>query len=86
MAKGLNLIDTNILEVHMARTNGDMHIRARHVLIDDHSAAVAQDTYEVDFSKMPTDLRAAANNFMKALSKELNNKAVAENKDSWVNI
>jgi len=86
MSKGLNLINTSIRELYLLRKGNDAEVRVLYEIEDDAGNLVKSVNYFVLFSAFPNDIKAPLNISLRLISKEINNTAVNENKESWTDI
>lgn len=86
MAKGLNLTDTNIVEFYMLVKVGGADVRVLYDIRDDNGDIVKHENYLREFKDLPIQVKAALNNALRLMSKEINNLAVSENKESWTDL
>ena len=87
MAKGLQLTGTSITELTVYDISfDDANVRVRHT-IDEASGYPIREQFEEElFSEMPTQEKAALNNFLRMRSKRINNDVVEENSSTWTDI
>jgi hypothetical protein len=88
MAKGLQLVDTNIIELNVLvyPDGSDATVRTRFKVLDDAGNVVRTAFNEEKFSLMPAQERGSLNNFLRLKSQQINNQVVSENKPSWVDL
>ena len=86
MSKGLNLVDTAVIEFTLRRVGADAKLTYLVEVLDDAGDVVRHDLVDVNFSDLPTQQKATLNNFMRLLSKDANNAKVNENSVTWVDI
>jgi hypothetical protein len=86
MAKGLNLVTTNISELRLNVSFDDADIKYLVEVIDDNGDVVRYDSVVTRFSALPTQIRAQLNGVMRALSREANRDKVNEDKETWSDI
>jgi hypothetical protein len=86
MAKGLNLVATNIVEFRMNRDFDDAHLQYTVEVLDDADNTVRYDTVEIKASDLPNNVLAAFNAFMRLASKDINNDTVEEDTETWIDI
>ena len=90
--KGLNLVLSNIRELHILvvdDANGDpvdAKIKTLVEIFDDAGNYVKSENIDEDFSTMSAQRRMALNNYLRLSSKEYMNTTVNENKESWVDL
>jgi hypothetical protein len=88
MAKGLQLVDTEIIELNVLvyPDGSDATVRTRFRVLDDTGEKVRTAFTEEKFSLMSAQKRGSLNNFLRLDSQDLNIQVVAENKPSWVDL
>ena len=88
MAKGLNLTSTNIREFSglVNDAGDDATLKILVEINDDTGAYVKSESLNYRFSGLPGQARAHLNNFLRTMSKIINNDLVEENSDTWVDL
>jgi hypothetical protein len=86
MAKGLNLTSTSIRQFHLSVDDGVGNVRVLYDVLDDGDELVKSENWNVGFSDLSNQIRAALNNALRLVSMEINNDAVAENAETWVDL
>jgi hypothetical protein len=86
MAKGLQLTSTNIRQFHLSVDDGVGNVRVLYDVLDDGDELVKSENWNVAFLDLPVQIRAALNNVLRLVSREVNNNAVAENSETWVDL
>ena len=88
MAKGLNLTSTNIREFSglVNDAGDDATLKILVEINDDTGAYVKSTNLNYRFSALPSQAKAHLNNFLRTMSKIINNDLVEENSDTWVDL
>ena len=88
MAKGLNLTSTNIREFSglVNDAGDDATLKILVEINDDTGAYVKSTNLNYRFSALPSQAKAHLNNFLRTMSKIINNDLVEENKETWTDL
>ena len=88
MAKGLNLVSTNIRELTLLVNDqgDDANLKILVEVNDDTGMYVKSESLNYRFSGLPGQARAHLNNFLRTMSKIINNDLVEENKGTWTDL
>jgi len=85
MAKGLNLVSTNIREWRgtVNDPGDDATLKILVEVNDDTGAYVKSTSLNCRFTTLPAQAKAALNNFLRLMSREINNDLVEEDSITW---
>ena len=88
MAKGLTLLSTDIREMSILVNDGntDAKVKVLVEVLDSIGDVVRYDSLDYKFSDLPAQVKAAFNNALRLMSKDINNDVVEENSETWTDL
>ena len=87
MAKVRNLVSTDIRQFHLSIDDGGVgNVRVLYDVIDETDGIVLEDNYHAAFVDLPANVQASFNNALRMMSREINNSAVEEDSETWVDL
>ena len=86
MARGVNLINTEIKNFSMSVQANDAMCHVEYIIYDDAGNPVKTEVVSKIFSLWSNQIKANLNNALRLISQEINNNSVAENTPTWTDL
>ena len=86
MAKGLSLVNTNIINFSLSVQGDDAITHIEYEVIDDTDSVIKREVLTRNFTQWANQVRASLNNALGLMSQEVNQECVNEDKPTWTDI